>query len=143
MQISEDIRVQLKRLDEWRDQSGATSSINLIDYVGFEASPEILIAIAFLLNPTIITYKGARFLEYRFDHSVCDEWLALGNPIRTVQEIMNQVRIRTLIQGEPISDEMAEFLARLVTDFWHLTIPSCKAFVAGKDFENYAATFTD
>ena len=143
MRINQELRGQLTRLDEWLGPDGKKSNLTLLDYVGFEATPEIFLAICELLNPSLIQVDGARFLSSRFEKEVFDEWQKLDYSMTQIQLAMNQIRARTIIQHDSISDDLARYLLEVIADFWSMTITGCVTEIRGTDFGDLSVSFSD
>ena len=143
MKVSRNLLKQLRRINEWKDHQGNSSDIDLLDYVGFECTPEIFFALAELFSPELIEYEGGRFLKSHFDSATFYSWQDKGFSMIDAQIMLNHIHVRTIIQGQEVSDELANAIANTIKFFWSLSIKDAHIQVLASTYDDLAVTFSD
>lgn len=117
MTNNDDMIQLLSDYQAWKAQS---SQLDLLDYAGCVATPDLLFAFSALLWPELILHEGNYFLKSHFDAATYDQWMRqLGSPAE-VQKVMNHIHISTIFQQQEVAPEVARAAAQRITEFWSL-----------------------
>ena len=57
--------------------------------------------------------------------------------------MLNHIHVRTIIQGQEVSDELANAIANTIKFFWSLSIKDAHIQVLGSTYDDLAVTFSD
>lgn len=143
MRPNDSIMAQLADFAAWSRSGPQPTTITLIDYVGFVATPDLFFGFAALFSPDLIVYQGVRFLASGFSKALYEQWRSKGLDSRDIQRVLNHVHISTLFQNQSISDETAVEAARILVSIWSRTLGPERlvAEAVGSGLEDAAATF--
>jgi hypothetical protein len=145
MRPNNSVMAQLADFEAWSKSGPQPTTITLIDYIGFVATPDLFFGFAALFRPELIVYQGARFLASGFSEELYEQWRSKGLNSRDIQRVLNHVHISTLFQNQSVSDETAVEAARILASIWSYTLGSegLVAEAVGTNLESAAATFVE
>lgn len=115
MKIPERIARELADFQQWRAQS---PDIELLDYVGFVATPDLFFAFGELFAPELISHEGHWFLASRFVPVLYEQWMAKLNDPVAVQKVLNHVHMSRFFQNQEVSDSVAVASAEMLATIW-------------------------
>jgi hypothetical protein len=140
MNVPEHLVSELADFRSWKRDS---QSFDLLDYAGCVLTPDVLISVLSVVEPTLVVHDGEYFLASHFDPATYDSWLEkLGTKVK-VQRMMNHIHISTLLQDQQISDALAVFVAEQIARLWSLVLAS-KGLIgeaSGDSLEDVTVTF--
>lgn len=145
MLVKDSVMSQLHDFRAWSATASAPGSISLLDYVGFIATLDSVLAFGALFFPEVTVHEGLRFLASGFSKATYDAWANAGKRPHEIQRVMNHVHVSTLLQEQSVSDEAAIEVARVIAAIWSRTLGhdglNVEAF--GSTFEDAAVTFSE
>ena len=109
---------QLSDFQAWASTGPTASKIDLLDYVGFIATPDMLFAFGELFRPTLLLHDNNYFIASRFSEEAFKLWKEKLQDASEIQKVINHVHISTLLQQQTISDELAAESATLIATIW-------------------------
>jgi hypothetical protein len=142
MKIPESHLGLLSDFQGWNEGKAVHDRITLLDYVSFNATAELLLGFGELYFCELILVDDNYFIESRFDFSIYAKWKASLPDMRAIQRVINHVHIRTLLQSNPVSDELAVACAETIAKAWneiHRAKSLC-AEVHGSVFDDISVT---
>lgn len=113
---------QLANFNAWLKTGSSAEKIDLLDYIGFVATPDLMFGFASLLWPELIIHDGLHFLASGFSPAIYERWKQTGCNAQDIQRAMNHIHVSTLLQNQEISDEVATEAAHLIASFWSRTL---------------------
>jgi len=122
MRPNDSVMAQLTDFEAWSKSAPQPSTITLIDYVGFVATPDLFFGFAALFRPDLTVHRGVRFLASGFSEALYEQWRSKGLDSREIQRVLNHVHISTLFQNQSIADETAVEAARILASIWSVTV---------------------
>jgi hypothetical protein len=142
MDVDRSIIDKLDDYSLWNEGKDESDRISLLDYACFNATPDLLIAVMELLNPTLINHEGSYFIKTRFDKSTYDDWKKEAVEKKEVEKVMNHIHVTSIFQNQDLDIEVAELAAILITNCWNREFEnlSLEASVIGDSIEDLAVT---
>ena len=105
-------------LEDYLAWKSDKSDFDLIDYLMCVGTPDALVAMIELMRPELIQVDGDYFIKHNISEENLRSWMDQLKDVREVQRVINHFHVSSFMQGRPVADEVAVYVAQGIASVW-------------------------
>lgn len=105
-------------LEDYRAWKSEKSDFDLIDYLMCVGTSDALVAMLELMRPELVEVNGDYFIKHNFSEENLKSWMDQLKDVREAQRVINHFHVSSFMQGRPVTDEVAVYVAQGIASVW-------------------------